>query len=223
MPVDMLTTPDAEDPPDLEFYRGVGFGYADRCYLQMLNYAAIPDPVNSHLPNRHGPMVDTEWWYSREGVKWNRPFRDLDATPDGVRIISHNPMVIDGKLIFNFGAQLFGLPEDRITCVTARANAEFSTSEFTAPEQPLTLNAAVPSPDRLHATNQCYVMVAALDEDGRVIANFERERCILRNVNEIDAPLKWDGQDTKNLAGKKIRLRFHLRAASIYSVRSMKR
>jgi hypothetical protein len=136
-----------------------------------------------------------------------------------VRVISHNPMIVGGKLVFNFGSRLYGLPEDRITFVSARVNAEFSTTEFVAPERPLTLNAAIPSPDRLHATNQCYVMVAALDEQARVIANYERERCILRNVDDIALPLKWGSNDTTSLAGKKIKLRFYLRAASIYSVR----
>jgi len=219
LPVDLLVTPDRDDPPDLEFYRGVGFGYSDRCFLQMLNYAAIPDAVNPKLPNKHGPMIDTEWWYSREGIKWNRPFRETDATPEGVRIISHNPMIINGKLLFHFGKQLLGLAEDRITGVSARANAEFSTTEFTAPTRPLSLNAEIPSPDRSHATNQCYVMVAALDEHGRVLPHFERERCILKKGNGIELPLKWEGKDTRELAGQKIRLRFFLRAASIYSVR----
>jgi hypothetical protein len=219
LPVDLLVTPDQDDPPDLEFYRGVGFGYADRCFVQMLNYAAIPDPVNPKFPDKHGPQLDTEWWFSREGIKWRRPFRDLDATPDGVRIISHNPMIIGGKLLFNFGNRLFGLPEDRITYLAARANAEFSTGEFTAPARPLMLNAAIPSPDRLHATNQCYVMVAALDDQGRVIAGYEREHCILRNGDAIDLPMRWGNQDTSALVGKKIRLRFFLRSARIYSVR----
>ncbi len=223
LPVELLITPDQNDPPDLEFYRGVGFGYADRCFLQMLNYAAIPDAVNPRRPDKHGPMVDTEWWYSREGIKWSRPFRDLDATPDGVRIISHNPMLIDGKLVFNFGKSLFGLDEDRITCVSARANVEFSTSEFIAPARELTLNASIPSSGRSHATNQSYVMVAVLDEQGHVIQNYEQERCILRNVNGIDLPLKWADKDSRELAGKKIRLRLFLRAASIYSVRESKR
>lgn len=79
-------------------------------------------------------------------------------------------MIIGGKLLFNFGNRLLGMPKDRITHATARANAEFSTGEFTAPAGPLRLNAAIPSPDRAHATNQCYVMVAALDDQGRVIA-----------------------------------------------------
>lgn len=215
---EMLITPDADDPPDLEFYRGVGFGYGDRCFVQMLNYAAIPDPVNTKLPNKHGPQLDTEWWISREGLRWKRPFRAIDATPDGVRIISHNPMVIGGKLLFNFGNKLFGLGEDRITYAEARANVEFSTIEFDAPEGALALNAAVPSPDRAYATDQGYVMVAVVDAEGKVVEGFEREKCIIRNVDGIDLPLKWGEKDTRELKGKKIRLRFFARAARIYAV-----
>jgi len=41
----------------------------------------------------------------------------------------------------------------------------------------------------------------------------------LKTGNEIDLPLKWDSEDIRELSGQKIRLRFFLRAASIYSVR----
>ena len=71
----------------------------------------------------------------------------------------------------------------------------------------------------LEATNQCYVMVAVLDDQGCVLAGFEREKCILKNVDAIDLPLRWGDQDTRALAGKKIRLRFFLRSARIYVVR----
>jgi hypothetical protein len=62
-------------------------------------------------------------------------------------------------------------------------------------------------------------MVSALDEKGQVLQGFERDKCILQNADAIDVALKWDGKDTAALSGKKIRLRFYLRAASIYSVR----
>jgi hypothetical protein len=38
-------------------------------------------------------------------------------------------------------------------------------------------------------------------------------------VDAIDLPLRWGETDSHSLTGKKIRLRFYLRAASIYSVR----
>ncbi len=218
LPVDLLITPDEKDPPELEFYRGVGFGYADRCFLMMLNYAASPPPVNPRFPDKHGPQLDTEWWFSREGLKWSRPFREVDATPDGVRVISHNPMIIGGKLLFHFGDKLFGMPEDRLTYLSARANVEFSTRTFSMPSKPLMLNAAIPSPDRPYATDQAYVMVAVLDEQDRVVQGYEREKCILKNLDKTNIPLRWADKDNQGLKGRKVRLRFFARAARIYAV-----
>jgi hypothetical protein len=177
--------------------------------------------VNPRYPDKHGPQLDTEWWFSREGLKWKRPFRQVDATPDGVRIITHNPMIIGGKLLFCFGDQLFGMPQDRITYVGARANVEFSTVQFVVPQGALALNASVPSPDRPYATDQAYVMVEVLGEQGKVIAGYEREKCILRGVDGIDLPLRWADRDTRALAGRKVRLRFYMRAARIYAIREV--
>ncbi|MEW6754129.1 MAG: hypothetical protein AB1505_24585 [Candidatus Latescibacterota bacterium] len=185
--------------------------------------AAAPDPVNPRFPDRHGPQLDTEWWQSREGLRWSRPFRDLNATPDGVRIISHNPMAIGGRLLFHFGNQLLGLPEDRITYLAARANVEFSTHPFTVPPGRLVLNAAIPAPDRAFAADQAYVMVAVLDAQGRQLEGYERERCILRNADALDLPLEWAGRDTRGLAGRRAQLRFYARAARIYAVREAAR
>jgi hypothetical protein len=41
-PPEWLIMPDAEDPPDLEFYSGNAFWYHDRAYMMVLNYAASP-------------------------------------------------------------------------------------------------------------------------------------------------------------------------------------
>jgi len=48
VPAQFLTVPDAEDPPDLEFYSGNGFWYRDRAYLMVLNYAASPLAPRKH-------------------------------------------------------------------------------------------------------------------------------------------------------------------------------
>ena len=66
--------PDADDPPDLEFYSGNSFWYHDRAYMMVLDYAA-----SGPRPGKHGPQLDNEWWTSRDGLRWERPARGLDA------------------------------------------------------------------------------------------------------------------------------------------------
>ena len=228
-------TPDEEDPPDLQFYRGVGFGYEDRCFLLMLNYMD-----SALLIDKHGPHIDTEWWLSRDGIQWTRPYRSINATPDGTKIITHNPTVIDGKLLFYFGNQytgfkeditaVYGVEQDRLTYVSARAHGEFSTTEFVMPDEDLWLNAAIPSPDRSHATwavleNDCiqdeaYVMVAIVDETGKQISGFEPENCVFRGTDGTDLSLVWNGRTPREMAGRAIRLRFWIHSANVYAVTS---
>ena len=214
LPDGLLVVPDENDPPEMEFYRGIGFWYHDRCFLVMMNYAPSP------LMPEHGPLLDAEWWLSRDGLGWERPYRGMNAIDlfPRISIITHNPMVIDGKILFHFGDQLLGMKQDRISYVGARANAEFSTILFEMPEADISLNAAVPSPDRAFATDQAYIMVAALDEEGNVIPGFEQEKCLIQNEDRIDLPLRWNERSARELAGRMISLRFYLRSANVYAV-----
>lgn len=212
----VLTVPDALDPPDLEFYSGNGFWYDDRCYLMVLNYAASPLSVR-----KHAPQMDTEWWCGRDGLRWDRPGRDVNALGEafpGNARITHNPLVIGGQLLFRFGGCLVGMKQDRLSCVGARANAEFSTAPFTMPAADLQLNAAAPSPDRPFASQQAYIMAAVLDENGASVPGFEPDKCVLQKADAIDLPLHWNGKSARELAGRTIRLRFYLRSASLYAV-----
>ena len=113
---------------------------------------------------------------------------------------------------------LLGLPEDRISGVSANANAEFSTKQFRMPDADLMLNAAVPSPERLFAKEQAYVMVAVLDDRNQVITGFEADKCVIQNQDLAAIRLKWGSTSARQLAGKTIRLRFYLRSANIYAV-----
>jgi hypothetical protein len=223
-----LTTPDGDDPPDMEFYSGTAFWYHDRAYMMVLNYAANP-----LLPKHHGEELDNEWWTSADGLKWERPARDVNALAsfmDGHKRIDMGPMNIEGKLLWLTGNRLEGLPKDRISGVSARANGEFSTKVFTMPSGDLLLNAAVPSLDRswLRRNPQPYVMVEALDAQGNVIPGYERNKCVIwdgttspdRNtqVDETKMSLMWNGVSASTLAGQTISLRFYIGGSTIYAV-----
>lgn len=220
LPDALLTVPDAIDPPDLEFYSGNAFWYHDRSYMMVLNYAASP-----LFPGKHAPQMDTEWWVGRDGLKWERPGRDVNALGDafpGNPRITHNPMLLNGQILFRFGNCLVGMKQDRLSYVGARANAEFSTMSFVMPAGDLLLNAAVPSPDRPFGAQQAFVRVGVLDEKGLVIPGFEAEKCLIKTGDHINLPLLWSGRSARELAGKTLRLRFQLRSANIYAVTSKK-
>ena len=210
-----LTLPDAGDPPDLEFYSGSGFWYHDRAYMLVLNYAASP-----LMPGKHGPHLDNEWWTSRDGLRWERPARGVNALEPfpGLPRIETPPMVAGGQILFRRGDLLLGLPRDRITGISSRSNAEFTTSAFRMPAEGLALNAAIPSPDRAFAREQAYVMVAALDEAGHVIPGCEASACVLRERDGVEIPLGWTGVSARALAGRTVRLRFAIRSAAVYAL-----
>jgi hypothetical protein len=215
IPAEFLTVPDADDPPDLEFYSGNGFWYHDRAYMTVLNYAASP-----LVPRKHAPQLDNEWWTSPDGLRWERPARGVNALevfPQIPRLEAH-PLIVNGMILFLRGHLLLGLPEDRISYVSARANGEFSTKPFPMPAADLFLNAASPAPERPFAKDQAYAMAAVLDEKGSVIPGFEAEKCVIRNEDRRDISLKWGDASARQLAGQTIRLRFFLRSSNIYAV-----
>jgi hypothetical protein len=195
------------------------------------------------FPNKHGEELDNEWWTSADGLNWERPAREVNALGtfmDGKKRINMPPLIIDGKLQWQFGwnedgngdVVLAGVKEDRISGVSARSNGEFSTKNFTMPEGDLYLNAAVPSLDRpwLKHTSQPYVMIEVRNQSGNVISGFERSKCVIwdgttspnrkTQVDVTNQKLTWNGTSAKSLAGQTISLRFYLGGSTIYAVTS---
>jgi hypothetical protein len=213
IPTNLLTTPDANDPSDMEFYSGTAFWYHDRAYMIVCNYT--PSPL---APNRHGPHLDTEWWVSYDGLRWERPARGVNASDYSFMRPTHDPLLIGDQLLLNQDKRLLGIKRDRISFVSARANAEFSTRPFMMPAADLVLNAAIPSPERPFAESSAYVMVDILDEQGQIIPGFEANKCVIQKANGIELPLRWDAKSARELAGRQISLRFYLLSANIYAV-----
>lgn len=231
-PVEALVTPDEKDPAELEFYRLVVFPYHDRFVGMALHYAPSPGPANTRHPwTKHGPHLGGEWWISDDGLAWRRPFRECSAPGEAEGTVSHAPMQLNRRLLWIVGDKICGLPEDRIFFAGSLANAAFSTPLFTGTGRPLSLDASFGfhGDENRGMRGQGYVMAALLDESGSVIEGFERERCILHDL-ESDAVrarqmdgnairLHWQGRTTAELAGRKARLRIYLRDARVYALR----
>jgi hypothetical protein len=208
---DGLITPDAEDPPDIEFYRMQPFRLADR-YVGIADlYAASP-----LTPAKHGPHLTCEWWVSADGLRWQRPWRQVNAHGQAPYALKINPMWFGKEMLFWISGQVLGLPEYRIASIGSRSNAEFSTRLFEMPSRPLLLNASIPSGNGLF--NQAYVTVELRDDSGRTIPGYEHDKCILRNVDDTRIALRWGQRSGTELAGQKVSIRFRLRWARIYAV-----
>jgi hypothetical protein len=229
-PPEYLIPPDADDPEDLEFYWFTPFPYADRYVGLMLLYEPGPPEVNPRHPGQpgaHGPYLATEWWVSRDALHWSRPYRreyrGLEPDQSGAwasgypGVVQTNPIVANGEVLF-YGR--WGVKEDRIGGAAAGPNAEFSSRPFPLPGRPLRLNATarwVGAKEHFQE-KQAYIMVELLDKQGRAIPGYEKEKCYFQDVDASDLPLRWEGRDGVELAGRPARLRFYLRSARVYAV-----
>ena len=218
VPREFHVAADADDPPDLEFYASWPFTYAGRHFLNVLTYCGsfLPNGLPPMRPDGHGPgTLGHELWVSDDGLTWERPFRDQDV---GASILA-GPIQAAGKLLFYNGDQVWGVPEDRLTNVSARSNGLFETRTFTVPVRPLRLNLQLPGDGFGNYNNESYLMAELVDDQDRVIAGYDRNACLLQGpIDATRLVLRWQGATSEPLAGRRARLRVCFRGARIFAV-----
>ena len=221
MPDDALILPDERDTPELEFYRFQGFSYHDRYLGMMLNYA--PSPSLGYPWSSHGPQLGGEWWISRDGRRWERPFRDVFAPGSAPGIVGHEPITLRGRHVWVIEGKAYGLPQDRIFYVGSMANAAFTTPplKIVNPALPLLLNASF----GFHGGDtgegfrkQRFIQAELLDEDGKLIEGYEAHRSRILDIDAGYTRLWWGTASRLQRQGQTVRVRFHLRDARIYSL-----
>ena len=104
---------------------------------------------------------------------------------------------------------LFPVRSDGFACCTAEAQGSFCTRPFVMPSGALKLNADF---------RQGTVAVELLDEHGVGIPGCEAAACRLEAADGCDLPLRWRGSATDRFAGQRVRLRFELERAKVWSV-----
>lgn len=212
--VDDLIVPDDADPQELEFYRVVVFPVEGRLAGLLSRYAPSPQIANTREGTKHGPGLGVEWFHCRDGSQIRRPYRQTEALPtESPWMPRHAPLEFDGMLRFYNGHdhRIAGIESDRIFYAYCRANGEFSTHPFRAPDGGLALNVDADAYDS-------YVMVEIRSTDGHVVKGFEKEKCVLKGVDSRDLRLTWNGESDVRLGGREVRLRVYLRNAAIYNL-----
>ena len=210
-----LIVPDEQDPKELEFYRVCAFPLHGRLVGLLCKYAPSPQIANTRKGTKHGPGLGVEWFFCRDGFRLERPSRDVDATGKVGFCPLQGPIRTGGMLRFYEGYKgnsMAGIREDRIFHAFCRANGEFSSALFTAPNGDLLLNVSANEYDS-------YVMVELHDKAGKVIRGFEKQHCGHMGVDDTGLRLRWQEKSPASLAGKVVRMRFYLRNARIYGVR----
>jgi len=225
-----LITPDAGDPPDTEFYWFLAFPHHGRWIGMAMRYA--PSPFNvlerypyDPYPSKHGPHLDTEWWLSADGEKWDRPFRNQPAARDWRIYFGHAPMRLHDRLLFlasnqnynlppDHGAregqnlEIYSVPIDRIAGVVLGPEGEVITPEFSMPAHGLALN----------YRHKGRLQVALEAPDGAPLADYTLGHGSVPPGDAVAQPLVWGGRDGGALAGRKVRLRLVGRDAKIFAL-----
>jgi hypothetical protein len=164
-----LRTPDAQDPPELQFYRFRPFmiGDSGRLAGHALQYAPSPwlgddygrQPTHcvattnqscwtSECGHCHGPHMYEELWLGpSSGAAWNvsgwrRPFR-LHHFVRHDAFLMANPVTIGSEHLWLSAGEVWSLPKYRVAGLYAPANGELSTAPFTWPAGGVAVNAAL--------------------------------------------------------------------------------
>ncbi len=200
-----ILVPDGMDAPTCEFYLLKAFRYGNRYAGFLMKYYADPNAVG-----KHSGLYRNELILSRDGVNWDRPYRNIDI---GAWTYM-TPFIHAGHLcVAAYDKGGMGLYQSRIDglvgCGT-EAKGSFMTQSFVMKTTKLLLNA--------DCSGNGEVDVEILDQNGLPMNGFERT---IRHVTGIDStriPLEWAGKDLQSLMGKEVVLHFRIRNAWVYSV-----
>jgi hypothetical protein len=155
-----MVHPNAEDPPELEFYRIRPFTMpgSQRLLAHVLLYVPAPSDVVTLLDYGrqplwyckdgccHGPHMYEEWWLGpasgdpSELAGWRRPFFDTRAFPHDIWAMAQ-PLVLNDTLVWVGSGMVWGVPHNRLAGLHSASNGEFSTPAFTHPGTPMWVEA----------------------------------------------------------------------------------
>ena len=234
---ELVLAPDLADSHDLQFYGMTAFPYGDMYlgFVQRLHTAE--------------DRIDVELVWSRDNKSWYRVKPRsvfLPTGPEGgwdqawVGIASNPPIRVGDRLwIFYEGrnashGQRFPFPRGAIGLATLRLDGFVSinaglvegyltTKAFTWPGGRLMVNlnarACVGAAEGWPSCG--YVRLEILDEDGEPIKGFTKEECRPFTGDSVAHEFSWrSGKSIDELVGEKIRLRFYMVNAELYSFKA---
>jgi len=173
--------------------------------------------------------------YSRDGFHWTRPVRTAFAPVSerhgdwnwaNVQSAGGGCLVVGDELWFYVSGRA-GVPGSSGSGVCATGLAKLRRDGFCSMEAPRGTEGYVTTRPVSFSGKHLFVNAEAaagalraevLDEGGRVIPGFSREKCIALRSDSTRARIEWRGApDLSSLAGKPVRFRFAVRGARLYS------
>jgi hypothetical protein len=157
------------------------------------------------MPNRHSNIAPNETIFSRDGLNWERPYRDVES---GLWSYA-DPFEYQGDLCLVAHKErdlvLGRMRRDGLASVGAAAWGNFRTHEFAMPKGELQLNADC----------QRGAIEVDLLRNGEAV-----DSCSLSGVDGTGLPLVWEREASAELAGQSVSLQVGLAQARVYALTS---
>ncbi|MCC6491369.1 MAG: hypothetical protein IT364_28020 [Candidatus Hydrogenedentes bacterium] len=175
-PQEVFLRPDAQDPPETEFYLMKVFQYGSGYAGLIMKYYADPQK-----PKLHSAILKYELVVSEDTRTWVRPFRDTDlgfwsyADPFMVSGKMHFAMWQDGAMV-----TVAYVPGRIVAAVAEGTEGSFKTKPFERPDAALALNA--------DARNG-WIEVSLLDGAGKPVDGAAPQR--IEGTEGKRIPLAW--------------------------------
>jgi len=224
----LVLGPDASDPPCAQFYGMPHFQYHGY-YIGML---WVFHTQYDELARRKGEgRIETQLTYSLNGVSWNRTHRGpfipmgepggagegcvfgcslVDRPGKDLRVYATLCPFTHARVGRNVMAA-YGLRRDGFVCFAPDGGWGTLTTCAIVPDSgKLTLNGRAP---------RGQIRVESLTAEEQPIEGYCGERAAVFEGDETDWEVRWPNASFRDLRGKQIKLRFHLKYAELYAIR----
>jgi hypothetical protein len=235
---ELVLTPDDVDPPHTEFHTSPVFYHAG-CYFslaQVLNRAEL------------GGVIDIELMLSRDGFRWERPFRDTffidrenaKSFEAGSMFTNSTPVILDDEIRFYYGAYSFGatswsddeqvsgvgmasIPRDRFAGIrSVEVSDQVSLSKPLHNVGQVTLkpiDISGISNITLNAdASDGEIRVELLDAEGYRIEGFTDADAVPITGDSLRHGVSWRSRGLDDLKTKTVMPRIHLKSAEVFAV-----
>ena len=195
---EIILRPDAQDPPEAEFYLMKAFPYGGGFAGLLMKYYADPK-----LEGKHSGIIVNELIASRDGKLWERPFRETDigfwcyADPFDIGAKTHFAIWKDG------GMETVAYRKNRLTAAVAEAGGSFTLALGPERGLPKSINAD---------TSQGWIELDVVDGSGAVQESFGR--CRIEALDRLEIPMRWNTDAP--VEGMKLRVR--MEKSSLYAL-----
>jgi hypothetical protein len=235
---ELLLTPDDQDPAWLEFHTTPVFFYAD-CYFS---------PLQILDRGTQGGVVDIELATSRDGLRWERPFRKPfwlqrtggPAFDSGSIFLCPQAVVLDDEIRFYYGAYSQGatgsddyklssgigvavLPRDRFAGLQPVPRSDQPTLrkplDHTGQITLKPINFAGVTDLHLNADARAgTVRAELLNSEGKRIPGFSKDEAVAITGDSFRHTVRWRSLQIADAPSKTCLLRLHLQNATVYAL-----